>query len=185
MQRSAGRLKSTLSCKSCGTAKDSYDEFNCLQWQIPVHPNVLLLECQEQFFQVEEIPLEQTWLCSSCGVVSEATKKLDIAEYPEILMIQLKRFEYVGGLTQKMDQEVGIQSMIGVGEKSYSLVGVVKHSGSRKSGHYVAEVKPDLQWYRCNDLVTEIFLRESVVWCKEAYILFFKLQLTDCSQSSE
>ena len=184
VQKSAGRLKSTLLCGSCGAGKDFYEEFNCLQWQIPVSPNVLLLECQEQFFQEESIPLEERWLCSYCGLVSEASKKLAVAGYPEILIVQLKRFNFVGGQTHKSDQEVGIQSMIVVGDRRYSLVGVVKHSGSRNSGHYVAEVKPDLEWYHCNDMSTETFMRESIVWCRQAYILFFKLQLTDCSQEA-
>ena len=75
--------------------------------------------------------------------------------------------------------------MVTVGDKRYSLVGVVKHSGSRNSGHYVAEVKPDMQWYRCNDRNTEVFMRESIVWCRHAYLFFYKLQTADCSPYSD
>ena len=181
-----GCLKSTLVCKSCGVGSDTYDQFKCLSWEIPTVLNsVLLQDCQEQFFKEEEIPLDQEWCCSRCGLVSEARKTLMVAKCPEVLIVQLKRFKFTGGRVEKVEQEVGVGSMLTLGDSRYSLVGVVKHSGSRKSGHYVAEVKPDMQWYCCNDMSTELFMRESLVWCKQAYLLFFKLQTADWSQYSD
>ena len=70
-----------------------------------------------------------------------------------MLVVHLKRFQFENGRVEKIEEKIGVPSAMRVGEKNtkYDLVGVVKHSGSRKSGHYVAEVKTSHTCFLCND----------------------------------
>ena len=57
----------------------------------------------------------------------------------------------------------------------YDLFGTVNHIGTLQSGHYVANVKVDGQWYHCNDAhVSRFGENESDVLNNEgAYLLFY------------
>ncbi|XP_074320648.1 ubiquitin carboxyl-terminal hydrolase 2-like isoform X2 [Silene latifolia] len=136
----------------------------------------------------------------SVKVMRSAIKRILISKSPPILTIHLKRFEQdARGRLSKLSGHVVFKEFIdlrpyldnrSVRDKCiYRLIGVVEHSGSMRSGHYVAyvrgtdtgqgslEEKNDTKrhnvWYHASDsYVRETTLNE--VLHSEAYILFYE-----------
>lgn len=91
-----GLLRSTVRCAGCGAAEATFEVFWSLA--VPIPPSegskqdVALERALEAFFAEEE--LETARLCEACGRQEKATRKLDIWRPPQVLVLQLKRFEY-------------------------------------------------------------------------------------------
>jgi len=131
------------------------------------------------------------------GLKRSATKVLLISKAPRILTIHLKRFTH--GLI-KLNGHVTFQDKLDLrpfldprcpDKESciYRLTGVVEHSGTMRSGHYVAYIRgPEAEdcqkaennahcaentWYRISDtFVRKLSLSE--VLQSEAYLLFYE-----------
>ena len=127
---------------------------------------VTLTECLQFYTEIEHIP--EGYLCLSCQDVNQsaatvnaktmpaATKRTLIYNPPAVLVLHMKRFERTAtGFTKRSDT-VTYEELLDLGpycssdclridpqDKNvwYSLYGVVVHSGSLDSGHYVAYVK--------------------------------------------
>ena len=136
-----------------------------------------MAECLQGSLQEELILEEDGWQCQNCACPSEAKKTLVINRYPDVLVVHLKSFQFENGRVKKIEEKIGVPSTMRVGEKNtkYDLVGVVKHSGNRQSGHYVAEVETSHTWFLCNDANTTKIRRDNMVWCRKAYLLFYQI----------
>lgn len=123
------------------------------------------------------------------GLINEITKeKVDIRKkiqfwsFPNILVIDLKRFnarfqKNQTLVTFPLDNLDLSEYVVGYKKNSYiyELYGVCNHSGGVAGGHYTAYVKnANGNWYHFNDTsVSEVGLRESIVSPK-AYVLFYR-----------
>eukprot|EP00045_Choanoeca_perplexa_P008254 m.76033 g.76033 ORF g.76033 m.76033 type:complete len:143 (-) comp14420_c0_seq2:134-562(-) len=54
----------------------------------------------------------------------------------------------------------------------YTLFGVVTHIGTMQQGHYIAYVKQQDQWYKCDDATITMASRAEVL-STQAYLLFY------------
>jgi ubiquitin C-terminal hydrolase len=96
-----------------------------------------------------------------------AWKSTRIRALPDVLIFHLKRFGYDRKRCTrfKISSRFEFPDDIDVTElletpgdpAAYHLKGVVLHSGSAHSGHYVSLVRIDEQWYRFDDTRVEIF----------------------------
>ena len=66
------------------------------------------------------------------------------------------------------DLEIGNDKV----KKTYDLYGVVNHFGSLEFGHYIAYIKKNDKWIKCNDSEVTI-IDEKQVMNSNAYILFY------------
>jgi ubiquitin C-terminal hydrolase len=55
-----------------------------------------LRECLQIFSTLEKLGGDDRWYCSKCKEFRDAEKKLDLFKLPDILIIQLKRFQANG-----------------------------------------------------------------------------------------
>ncbi|XP_060084652.1 putative ubiquitin carboxyl-terminal hydrolase 50 [Ylistrum balloti] len=166
---------------------------------VPVQENVKTLENGlHLFFKGEEFP-SSTLPCRECNVSPDkhtvTTQVLQIVKAPEILMLQLARFEEVpmaGSYKElrKTDHIVEFGKSL-ILEKQYhqdkrelqfQLYGVVLHSGSMHGGHYTSFVRKAKtnRWFYCNDSsVREV--RERMIFqestFRKAYVLFYSDQI--------
>ncbi len=142
------------------------------------------------FFDQEQLTLENSRLCDGCRRTDIHIRKLTLAEAPEFLIIQLKRFVF-NPLTycyEKANQciyypirdfDISPYTDLSQGSNEasmiYDLVGVVLHAGSMRGGHYTALALNDINksWYLYDDSKV-IPVREDDVQCANAYILFYK-----------
>ena len=58
--------------------------------------------------------------------------------------------------------------------QKFRLVALVKHKGSRHSGHYTAEVRFMGGWLLCNDSQISKVRKPSMEWSPDAYLLFYE-----------
>ena len=153
---------------------------------------ISIYDCFEAFRTEEKLEKDNSWYCSYCKKNQEAFKKLEIYRAPNVLIVQLKRFDcktesiYEGFIKNKKNESLvnfPLKNLdIGkyvVEENSrkdclYDLCAISQHFGSLSSGHYTALCLNDDEWYNFDDeKISKITNAKSVV-SKGAYILIFR-----------
>lgn len=141
------------------------------------------------FLREEVLDGENAYKCEKCSKKTRATKKYSIRSVPNILVIQLKRFDFsnAGKLSHFVTypETLNLKTFFSetesksFGEKSienlnYKLYGVLVHLGySSHSGHYYSFVLgPNDVWYKADDQrVSPVQARDALA--QHAYILFY------------
>ncbi|XP_075512106.1 ubiquitin carboxyl-terminal hydrolase 2-like isoform X1 [Primulina tabacum] len=140
-------------------------------------------KCESEVSEGEEVDSK------SLKVKRDATKSVLINKAPSVLTVHLKRFSQDSrGRLSKLNGHVNFRETIDLnpylnprctnGEKhTYRLLGAVEHSGSMRSGHYVAYVRggqgDSTIWYYASDTHVRQVSLEEVLSC-DAYILFYE-----------
>ncbi|KAM1003945.1 hypothetical protein ACFX2C_004200 [Malus domestica] len=175
-----GALQSQVKCLSCGTESNKVDEIMDISLDV-LHSNSLK-DALQRFFQPEILDGQNKYKCESCNKLVAARKQMSFLQAPNVLVIQLKRFE--GILGGKIDKSISFEEILvlsGFMSKTskdprpeYKLFGTIVHSGfSPESGHYYAYIKDAIgRWYCCNDSFVSISTLQKVL-SEKAYILFF------------
>ena len=192
-----GMLRSVVCCTVCYRTSTVYDPFMDLALPIPkgksTYPRaayqysfsydvshdsaVLLTDCLEKFTDEETLDEEERPYCNKCKKLTKSTKQLGVAKLPRFLVIQLKRFSGYQVRT-KLSTPVSFDNtwhLVDADKKShtYSLYGIVSHSGGIYGGHYTAYCKYDGIWRCFNDTMCREFSWEYVK-LQEAYMLFYE-----------
>lgn len=113
----------------------------------------------DQYLQKYLVEVIEDYSCESCkDKASKKKRVLLISHAPDILAVQLKRFDYNG---TKDSSYVGINTSFDLGRfrdpdnhgrLCYELSAVIKHAGTSGFGHYTCSAKgPDGNWYNFND----------------------------------
>ncbi len=174
-----GQYESIVKCAECNEMFSTYDPFECLSVEIPENAQTLY-DCIDAFVSLSELTEDNTYNCDKCKKKVNAEKNIKIWKTPDILIIQLKRFNtevkqlgnrYFAQTSKnnayikypmeldmtKYNPEALIESQTtqqAVKPILYDLMGVVEHSGALKGGHYTAKCRSDPQlndWYFYND----------------------------------
>lgn len=174
-------------------SKDSFSEWwNGVETErVAQHPSALetkqnvnmsIQQCFELFSQPEVLSPQDAWYCPSCKDHKQATKKIDLWNLPEILIVQLKRFQYVHNIAHRINSsvsfpwELDLQAVtLKPGENCrYRLIGVIHHSGGVGGGHYTAHAfnSFDCRWYSFND--SSVCASEPSSPSGTAYVLFYQ-----------
>ncbi|POM80329.1 Ubiquitin-specific protease [Phytophthora palmivora] len=178
-----GKLKNYLKCAKCGYVSERFDDFLDLSLEIANGVNSVK-GALRHFTAIEKLDDRNAWKCTSCGKPSRAEKGLTIAECPNVLMIQLKRFDLMFGKIKRhieFPHSLDIASGMSKncedrrrGRTKYELHAVLVHAGfSTDCGHYYAFVKGSSgQWYEMNDDSVRWVSLDTVLQQK-AYMLFY------------
>lgn len=175
-----GTLQNQVKCLSCGAESNKVDEMMDLSLDI-LHSNSIK-EAMQKFFHPEILDGSNKYKCDKCKKLVAARKQMSILQAPNVLVVQLKRFEGIFG--RKIDKAIAFDDILFLSgfmckasqdpRPEYSLFGTIVHSGfSPESGHYYAYIKDAMgRWFCCNDsCVTQSSVQE--VLSEKAYILFF------------
>jgi ubiquitin carboxyl-terminal hydrolase 2/21 len=151
-------------------------------------PNIIqnpsLTDCFDLYFEEEILDKDNMVLNEKTQLKVEAVKKLMVWSFPDILVIDIKRFNHYN-YTRKNQVLVNFplenldlsEYVIGYNKHSYKydLYGVCNHSGSTLGGHYTSFVKnANGKWYHFNDTrVTEVSDLNHIVSPK-AYCFFYR-----------
>jgi len=144
-----------------------------------------LVDCLQAFTKEEKLKEGNEYYCKTCKKLLTVTKKMDMWKLPDIMAIQLKRFQYTQQWRDKIDVFVDFplegldmapHTLSPEDKKNalYDLYAVSCHGGGLGGGHYWAYVKnhKDGNWYNMNDSSTGP-MRASSVKTSEAYLLFY------------
>lgn len=175
-----GVLQSQVKCLSCGAESNKMDEIMDISLDI-LHASSLK-EAFCRYFQSELLDGNNKYRCEKCKKLSTARKQMSIFQAPNVLVIQLKRFEDIYG--GKIDRNIIFEERLALSghmcrdsqdvRSDYTLFGTIVHSGySQDSGHYYAYVKDaNSQWYCCNDSHVSSATLQTVL-SEKVYMLFF------------
>ncbi|KAL3821306.1 hypothetical protein ACJIZ3_007211 [Penstemon smallii] len=175
-----GALQSQVECLSCGAESIKVDEIMDISLDI-LHSGSLKASLQK-FFQPEVLDGNNKYKCDNCKELVAARKQMSILQAPNVLVIQLKRFEGMfGGKIDKpiaFDETLLLSSYMCKASQDlhpeYNLCGTIVHSGSSPdSGHYYAYIKDACgRWFCCNDSYVSVSSLQEVL-SEKVYILFF------------
>ena len=112
-----------------------------------------LQRCVDHYLSEERTPADTVFQCGHCeDCGSLPFKKTSLAELPELLLINLKSFAYIGSTKMKLPHRVTFPDELPLDGKLYKLRGVVYHGGGAYGGHYWAFVSTSNgSWTLCND----------------------------------
>lgn len=166
-----GTLKSCIECCKCNTQSITENPFISLSLEMGTESIQNIDDMVNNFFSVETLDGENKYSCETCKEKNVATKQLNISKPPQILVLQLKRFN---GIRTKNTAEVEFNKTLQVEGKSYTLFAVCNHSGGTGAGHYTAACKKRNEtWILCNDsFITD--LNKLPHKSSQPYLLFYK-----------
>ncbi|PHT43708.1 hypothetical protein CQW23_17733 [Capsicum baccatum] len=175
-----GALQSQVKCLSCGAESNKVDEI--MDVSLDVLHSSSLKDALQKFFQPEVLDGNNKYKCENCKKLVTAKKQMSILQAPNVLVIQLKRFEGIYG--GKIDKSIAFEEVLVLSSymckgsqdlhPEYNLFGTIVHSGfSPDSGHYYAYIKDAVgRWYCCNDSYVSLSTLQEVL-SEKVYILFF------------
>jgi ubiquitin C-terminal hydrolase len=148
----------------------------------PENKSPTLIDCFDHYVNGEIMEGDNAWYNEKLNKKINIRKKIQFWSFPNILVIDLKRFNF-----NRQKNQIHISfpldnldlSKYVIGYKSdtyiYELYGVCNHSGSVSGGHYTSYIKnANGKWYHFNDTnVSEVGILESIVSPK-AYVLFYR-----------
>jgi ubiquitin carboxyl-terminal hydrolase 8 len=142
-----------------------------------------LNDCFRYFTKEEELIGENAWYNERTGQKEDITKRVRFWNFPQILVITLKRFSFDG--TRKINSLINFplenldlsEHVIGYNAKTYvyDLFGICNHMGGVMGGHYTSFVKnTENQWLHYNDTIVERVDNLQDLISQSAYCLFYR-----------
>jgi len=165
------------------TLKLTPEPYFMLDLPIPLNnKSPTLTDCMELYVEGEVLEGDNAWFNEKTGRKENIKKKIVFWSFPNILVIDLKRFNSNGQKKQMLvsyplDNLDLSKYIIGYKKECYiyELYGVCNHSGNVLGGHYTSYVKnANNKWYHFNDTsVSEVGINETIISTK-AYCLFYR-----------
>lgn len=173
-QMFSGKIKTYISCINVDYESSRIEDF----WdvQLNVSGNKNLQESFQDYIQVEKMEGENQYMAGEQYKLQDANKGVIFVGFPDVLHLQLKRFEYdyMRDTMTKINDRYEFPDVFDAApylsedaDKSeswtYQLHGVLVHSGDLNAGHYYAFLKPDKDgWFYKydDDKVTKATMRE-------------------------
>ncbi|KAH8888720.1 ubiquitin carboxyl-terminal hydrolase [Thozetella sp. PMI_491] len=170
----SGKIKTYISCINVPYESSRVEDF----WdvQLNVSGNKSLLDSFQDYIQVEKLDGENQYFAGDQYKLQDANKGVIFMGFPDVLHLQLKRFEYDiqrDTMTKINDRYEFPEEFDAApyldkeadksGSWEYQLHGVLVHSGDLNAGHYYAFLKPNKEgwWYKYDDdKVTKATRRE-------------------------
>lgn len=142
---------------------------------------VTLISCIEDFCKKDRLSGDNAWFNEKTNKKQDVDKSVAFWNFPEILIIHLKRWDYQGKkdqrlVTMPMDSLDLTRYVNGYNqlEYIYELYGICNHHGGVSGGHYTATIKvANGEWYVFNDASVTKIDQEKVIG-PSAYCLFFR-----------
>ena len=167
-----GQLKCTLTCASCSSTREKFEPFLCLTLPMAADFDAML----SSFEKAETLSGDCAVTCEKCGGRKEHTKTMQLWTMPPVLLVSVKRFDGRSKLKGRVRYpETGLDFErkargSAAGKSSYDLFGVVRHHGTRSSGHYTALCKSRFgSWWLFDD--SRVERHEGLVVDDDAYVL--------------
>ena len=173
--------KSRTTCRGCGAIHETEEkpwttcELSFYDTKIVPHEYAL-----ERLFSESLLPeVVDSWKCDDCGPVG-CTREQIICNWPQVLCVRIKRFNWTAFGVQKKSHEVSFPEFLDEMDDrpKYRLRSICVHSGAAlHEGHYTSCVRTDEGWFFCDDdrQPRKITVAE-VLSKKQVYGLFYERQ---------
>jgi ubiquitin carboxyl-terminal hydrolase 7 len=170
----SGKIKTYISCINVDYESSRIEDFWDIQLNVSGNKN--LLDSFEDYVQVEKMDGENQYFAGDQYKLQDANKGVIFNSFPDVLHLQLKRFEYdiQRDTMMKINDRYEFPEFFDAApylsedaDKSvpwtYQLHSVLVHSGDLNAGHYYAFLKPEKDgWFYKydDDKVTKATMRE-------------------------
>jgi ubiquitin C-terminal hydrolase len=166
----------------------SPEPFFILSLPIPINNTTpTIYDCLDLYTNEEQLNGNNKYLVDEkTNERVDATKRIMFWSFPDVLIIDLKRFIVNGNRLQKYSGKIEFSAteplnlskyIVGYNahEYVYELIGVCNHMGGLMGGHYTAFVKYNntSEWYCLNDSSVSV-VNVSNVPTNDAYCLFYR-----------
>lgn len=152
---------------------------------LPIPPNnksPTLLDCFDIYVESELLDGENSIVVEETKEKVAAKKNIMFWSFPDILVIDIKRFNTMNKKNQVMVdfplENLNLSKyVIGYDKDTYvyDLYGVCNHSGSVMGGHYTSFVKnANGKWYHYNDTNVSEVAMEQQIKTPKAYCFFYR-----------
>jgi len=162
-----GMLQTSVICNMC------LKRFKCLHHistlSLNVSPNIY--ESLDFFTKENVLENDNKWTCGNCGMSKSSRHKIDIIEYPKVLIIHLMRFD--GGY-RKDNRGVDVDGELVLAGSTYILTVMICHTGVLNSGHYIAYAKRAGGWYCFDDGNVTKISSDPPLKNSNAYLIFYQ-----------
>ncbi|XP_068717808.1 ubiquitin carboxyl-terminal hydrolase 36-like [Montipora capricornis] len=175
-----GYYRSQVQCLKCRNNSNTFDPLMDIMLDVKHVPSVE--KALQRSIKLELLDGENLYMCPRCKRKVPAHKQFLIHRAPNILTLQLKRFDYNQMFGGKISKQVEYAEYLDLRPYmtskgppiKYRLYAVLVHSGySSNSGHYYCYVRASNGvWYQMNDsMVRQVALKS--VLSQQAYLLFY------------
>ncbi len=176
-----GTMISKISRTNGDLLSQKPEPFNILSLPIPNKKNPTLMDCLDLYTEEEKLEGENQYEIEKGNKV-DARKKIIFWNFPDLLIMDLKRFTnankknqvFVDFPLENLDLS---KYVLGYNkdEFKYDLYGVCNHSGNVFGGHYTAFIKnANNNWYHFNDTrITELKKNEEIK-TNRGYCFFYR-----------
>ncbi|XP_072553621.1 ubiquitin carboxyl-terminal hydrolase 47-like [Paramormyrops kingsleyae] len=187
-----GELKYSTKCQKHGhESEPECSSFVILPLAIESHHSYNVMDGWKQFFKPSVLNGDNQLYCDVCEKKTDTETECELVSYPEVLTLQLKRFDfdYNYMMYMKNDCKVEIPLQLQVSQELYKLYAIIEHRGSVKSGHYYTIIKSfqDGNWYHFNDSwVTQVspkIVDENIITSEHAYMLLYTRRVSGSAES--
>ena len=156
---------------------------------------ISLIDCINSFTVREQLPISESYYCSTCKDHVQAYKECGVYFVPNVLVIHLKRFQFSSSSHRRDKIEsyidypiegLDLTSIVMRNEVSmddtdmqnqlppiYDLVAVSNHYGGLGGGHYTAHAKRDGKWYYFDDSRVSEVTDEDEIISPAGYVLYY------------
>ncbi|KAI1760921.1 ubiquitin carboxyl-terminal hydrolase [Hypoxylon sp. FL1150] len=202
-----GKQQSQTTCQHCGGQTNAVESFLDLSLGLENlsqkrgkkaaknAQSLTLLEClDEEYIKSDKCE----YRCRACQSSQQAKRDHSIKLLPNVLSIQLKRFEFKQGSRDRVASKISTKvqfplqlnmlpyTTLGRTPEvkdsqelsrscTYDLLSVVEHVGEIDTGHYVTYSRVGDQWFSFNDHRVEL-AKKSDVLGSQAYLLFYMIR---------
>ena len=149
---------------------------------------VTLMECFDLNCEKEFLNGDNAWFNENVGKMQNVYKRLVYWSLPDIMILDIKRFEYSPDTFSYVKNQTAIRIPIenvdfskyvdGYNKESYvyDLYGICNHHGDENFGHYTSTVKTaNAKWYNFNDTnVKEVSIPKNEIVGNTPYCLFYR-----------
>jgi len=142
-----------------------------------------LYECFDNYVKPEILEGENAWFNEKTGMKEDIKKQVSFWNFPQILVISLKRFSPDGqhklnNLIEFPLENLDLSNYVSGYNKNsyiYDLYGVCNHMGGVMGGHYTAfALNSENIWFHYNDRNVEIVQDKNSIITPMAYCLFYR-----------
>jgi len=180
----------TSTCNTCNIKSVKFEKSDILTLNFPQteekRESYNITELIDNFYSSELITGENKYFCSYCNSKQEKTRKTELYQQPNTLVVLVKRWEYTdNGSLRKNNTKLNYAHLLDMKkymcdnkreEKcSYELYSVVRHSGGTNGGHYYNYSFDVItkKWFRYDDDDVYLVDDDEPLKCN-GYILFYK-----------
>lgn len=189
-QNMTGVFLSSIKCDECDNYSNTFEPFTSIQLEIPSDKQeITLYDCFDDFISSEQLHGENKYNCQKCDELTRSHKQITFWRLPNILVIQLMRFNTTGRSSRKNNALVKYPRQLNLHKYvedadsediTYELSAVIHHGGGVQSGHYWACCNTDIHgWMNFDDSnvrkINECEFNNTVI-SDTGYILFYTKQ---------